>query len=184
LAASLSHVESRQVRNDYTLRWNGKLYLIEAKTIPAGLRGANVRVESRLDGSLAVRHRERYLAMAECGVPESPPVAPPSKARRVQRASEASRKGSQTFDLKKAPKLGQAIQGSGYRRGGGSRSIADPIGHTGSGGNARFALNREALRTAGLERLPPANRPRSKPENTPGGTHSPHRPDEFRPAIP
>src|SRR5881394_931060 len=31
LAASLSHVETRQVRNDYTLRWEGKLYKKERK---------------------------------------------------------------------------------------------------------------------------------------------------------
>ena len=29
LAASLSHVETRQVRNDYTLRWDGELYQID-----------------------------------------------------------------------------------------------------------------------------------------------------------
>src|SRR5215470_1115226 len=54
LAASLSHVETRQVRNDYTLRWDGKLYQIERPAITTGLRQANVRVERRLDGSLAV----------------------------------------------------------------------------------------------------------------------------------
>src|SRR5713101_6963432 len=31
LAASLSHVETRQVRNDYTLRWEGQLYQIESR---------------------------------------------------------------------------------------------------------------------------------------------------------
>ena len=61
LAASLSHVETRQVRNDYTLPWDGKLYQIERQAVMTGLRRANVRVEQRLDGSLAVRHGERYL---------------------------------------------------------------------------------------------------------------------------
>ena len=61
LAASLSYVETRQVRNDYTLRWAGKLYQIDRQAITAGLRKANVRVEARLDGSLAVRHGQRYL---------------------------------------------------------------------------------------------------------------------------
>src|SRR5215469_13452196 len=56
LAASLSHVETRQVRSDYTLRWDGKLYQIERQAVTTGLRRANVRVEKRLDGSLAVRH--------------------------------------------------------------------------------------------------------------------------------
>jgi uncharacterized protein (AIM24 family) len=63
LAASLSHVETRQVRNDYTVKWEGKLYQIERQAITTGLRGANVRVEKRLDGSLAVRYGERYLPL-------------------------------------------------------------------------------------------------------------------------
>src|SRR5216684_4154942 len=66
LAASLSHVEMRQVRPDYTLRWNGKFYQIERQAITTGLRRANVRVEQRLDGSVAVRHGERYLPVHEC----------------------------------------------------------------------------------------------------------------------
>jgi hypothetical protein len=61
LAASLSHVETRQVRNDYTFPWDGKIYQIERQAVVSGLRGAKVRVEERLDGSLAVRYGERYL---------------------------------------------------------------------------------------------------------------------------
>ncbi len=76
LAASLSHVETRQVRPDYTLRWDGKLYQIERQAVVSGLRRANVRVEQRLDGSLAVRYGERYLPVKECAVADQP------KARR------------------------------------------------------------------------------------------------------
>src|SRR6266481_1201208 len=68
LAASLSHMETRQVRNDYTLPWDGKLYQIERQAVVSGLRGANVRVEKRLNGSLAVRYGERYLPVKECVV--------------------------------------------------------------------------------------------------------------------
>jgi len=32
----------------------------------SGLRGADVRVEQRLNGSLAVRHGEWYLPVEEC----------------------------------------------------------------------------------------------------------------------
>ena len=32
----------------------------------SGLRGANVRVEKRLDGALAVRYGERYLPVTRC----------------------------------------------------------------------------------------------------------------------
>jgi hypothetical protein len=40
LAAALSHVEVRQVRNDYTLRFEGGLYQIERQAIVSRLRGA------------------------------------------------------------------------------------------------------------------------------------------------
>lgn len=49
LAASLSHVETRQIRNDYTLRLDGQLYQVERGSLVSGLRGASVRVEQRLE---------------------------------------------------------------------------------------------------------------------------------------
>jgi transposase len=117
LAASLSHVEMRQVRNDYTFRWEGKLYQIERPAIVAGLRLANVRVEARLDGSIAVRHQERYLPVKECasaGKPNKPVVVKPARASRaVLRGSDWNK----NFDLKKAPKVWRAAQSSGCRPG-------------------------------------------------------------------
>src|SRR6202140_5515216 len=87
LAASLSHVETRQVRPDYTLRWEGKLYQIERQAAVSGLRGANVRVELRLDGSLAARHGERYLPVKQCAVADKPKAARPVKPAKAHRAS-------------------------------------------------------------------------------------------------
>jgi hypothetical protein len=55
LAAILSHVEQRQVTNDYTIRWDGKFYQIDRRDVWPGMRRAMVRVEQRLDGTLAVR---------------------------------------------------------------------------------------------------------------------------------
>lgn len=66
LAASLSQVETRQVANDYTIRFENKLFQIPRAEIRPGLRGGTVRVEKRLDGTLAVRFRNRYLTVAEC----------------------------------------------------------------------------------------------------------------------
>jgi hypothetical protein len=66
LAASLSYVETRQVNNDYTLQFDNKIYQIARSQIRAGLRKAVVRVEVRLDDSLAVRFRHRYLTVTEC----------------------------------------------------------------------------------------------------------------------
>jgi hypothetical protein len=117
LAASLSHVETRQVRNDYTLRWDGKLYQIERRAVTTGLRRANVRVEQRLDGSLAVRHGERYLAVKECAAADKPKAARPAKAAKTHRASGRGSDWNKNFDLKKAPTIWQAAQESGHRRG-------------------------------------------------------------------
>src|SRR6266536_3167809 len=66
LAATLSRVETRQVDNGYTLRLDGKRYRITNPQVTVGLRKADVRVEWRLDGSIAVRHQERYLTVELC----------------------------------------------------------------------------------------------------------------------
>ena len=64
LAAALSQVETRQVANDYTIRCRRQdRTRSRAPAFVAGLRGANVRVEWRLDGSLAVRFRETMLEL-------------------------------------------------------------------------------------------------------------------------
>jgi transposase len=119
LAASLSHVETRQVRPDYTVRWNKKLYQVKREAIGAGLRGANVRVEQRIDGTLAVRHGDRYLPIEECEaagkpVKQSPAEKPPTRLRMPRRSSDWGK----DFDLKKGPKVWQAAKASGRRQGG------------------------------------------------------------------
>jgi len=118
LAASLSHVETRQVRNDYTLRWDGKLYQIERGAVTTGLRRANVRVEERLDGSLAVRHGERYLPVKECAAADK--LKADRSKKKPANTRPAGRRGSdwnKNFDLKKAPKLWQVMEPSGHRQG-------------------------------------------------------------------
>lgn len=117
LAASLSHVETRQVRPDYTLRWDGRQYQIERQAITPGLRGADVRVEQRLDGSLAVRHGERYLPVQECTTAEKPKAARPVQAPKSKRPARRGSDWNKNFDLKKAPKIWQAAEQSGHRRG-------------------------------------------------------------------
>jgi len=95
LAASLSHVESRQVANDYTIRFDNRLYQIQQVDIRAGLRGATVRVERRLDAALAVRFRDRYLTVNECAPrPQAAPVrtASPQPRKPPRKPSEAARR--------------------------------------------------------------------------------------------
>jgi transposase len=116
LAASLSHVETRQVRPDYTLRWDGKLYAIKRQVVVSGLRGAMVRVEKRLDGSLAVRYGEKYLPVEECVLAEKTKVSPKRTAppTKRQRKPGARWDNDQLFG-EKGPKLWQAAQATGYR---------------------------------------------------------------------
>ena len=118
LAGAWSHVETRQIRNDYTLRFNSVVYRVNRESIVSGLRGATVRVEKRLDGSLAVRYQERYLPCELCGPNAVEP--PPVKAKPIPpaRKSAAARSNwNEKFDLKKAPPIWKAAQGSGRRTG-------------------------------------------------------------------
>jgi hypothetical protein len=115
LAASLSHVEKRQVRPDYTLQLDSKLYQIERSSIVSGLRQADVRVEKRLDGSLAVRFGDRYLAIKECEVADKATAPKPTKPVKAHRARSRGSDWNKNFDLKRAPKIWQANQGSGAR---------------------------------------------------------------------
>jgi transposase len=119
LAASLSHVETRQVRNDYTFRWEGNLYQIERGSVTSGMRGAAVRIEQRLDGSLAVRYGDHYVKAELCPVPAKAATA--ASVRPVKRSPAGSGKPGaewgKHFDLHKAPTIWQAAAAAGHRRG-------------------------------------------------------------------
>jgi hypothetical protein len=108
LAAALSHVETRQVRNDYTIPLDAEFYQIERRAVMSGLRKANVRVEKRLDGSIAVRFGERYLPVRRCAV-AGKTEAPPVKQALARRPSTGQRGSDwfKNFDLKKGPKTWQ-----------------------------------------------------------------------------
>jgi len=80
LPASLSYVETREVGNGYTIQFDNKTYRIAGTEIRVGLRGARVRIEVRLDGSMAVRFRDRYLGVSECA--ECPKVIPVQKPKK------------------------------------------------------------------------------------------------------
>jgi len=114
LAAILSYVETRQVNNDYTIQWDAKVYQIAQKSIGVGLRGAVVRVEKRREGSLAVRFRDQYLTISQCDQrPKVPPVKAAPKRPRIKPGQGSEWR--KNFDLKKAPKVWQAAQGSGAK---------------------------------------------------------------------
>jgi transposase len=115
LAAILSHVEERQVTNDYTLRYDGKLYQIDRKDVRPGLRGAKVRVELRLDGSIAIRFQDRYVGAKRCDpapkVAATKPATPPRRSAPRRRGSDWNK----NFDLHQAPKIWQVVKSSGAR---------------------------------------------------------------------
>jgi hypothetical protein len=94
LAASLSQVETRQVASDYTIRLDAQIYLIGRESIRPGLRHANVRLEKRLDGTVAVRFGERYLNVTICS-PAARPIASAPKAPPKKAGKPGSRKPSQ-----------------------------------------------------------------------------------------
>lgn len=85
LNASLSLVHTRQVANDYTFQFQRQKYQIARAQVRPGLRGAAVRIELRLDGSLAVRYQDRYLEVSPC--PPSQPAAQPRSVKPRKRRS-------------------------------------------------------------------------------------------------
>jgi hypothetical protein len=64
LAAILSLQEERVVSNDYTVRFQNRFYQLLPPVYP-GQRGGRVVIEQRLEGSLAIRFRDKYLAYRE-----------------------------------------------------------------------------------------------------------------------
>jgi hypothetical protein len=116
LEASLSHVELRQVRNDYTLPLDAELYQIERPAVVGGLRKASVRVEKRLDGSVAVRFGERYLPVSRCAAAAKTPAPPKPSIPRRPPTQKRNREWGRNFDLKSGPKIWQAAQESGSKR--------------------------------------------------------------------
>jgi hypothetical protein len=109
LAAILSHVESRQVKNDYTIQFAGKTYAIERADIGAGLRGAAVRVELRRDGTVAVRFRDKYLRCQVCERAKPAVAARVASLRKKGSHAGGQKAWMDDFMKKPGPSLGQAI---------------------------------------------------------------------------
>ena len=112
LAAILSAVETRQVGNDYTLRFHGGKYQIARANIRPGLRGASVRVEQRLDGSLAVAYQGRYLELQQCSPVEPVAATPPRKPAQATIDSKRTPWGKNYGRMKDIP-IWQAAKAPG-----------------------------------------------------------------------
>lgn len=60
LAATLSRVEMRTIATDYTVQFQGKRYQIARASVRVAMKGQKVRVEARLDGTIAMRFEGTY----------------------------------------------------------------------------------------------------------------------------
>ena len=72
----LSIREKRLVSPDHTVSWQGRRWGLRRDQVCAGLRGARVDIERRLDGSTWLRFRGRYLSLAHCPAAPSAPITP------------------------------------------------------------------------------------------------------------
>jgi hypothetical protein len=85
LEAILSHVEQRQVTNDYTVRYDAKVYQIDRRDVRTGMRKAWVRVEERLDGIIAVQFQGSYVRVRRCAPPLHDVVSPKATEAKLPR---------------------------------------------------------------------------------------------------
>ncbi len=72
----LSVREARSVSPDHTVSWHGQRWGVRREQVCAGLRGARVQVERRLDGSHWLRFRGRYLPLVACPAALSAAASP------------------------------------------------------------------------------------------------------------
>jgi hypothetical protein len=114
LAAILSIVQPHQVYRDYTVQILRHKYRILREDIVAGLRGAPVRVEHRLDGSLAMWFQGQALRFELCAPTHKPTVSldPPARDRKAAVGSHQTPWGK-TYDRMKDVPLWRAAQARG-----------------------------------------------------------------------
>lgn len=95
LESILSIQAERVVSNDYVVRWANRHYQLLPPVYP-GERGSRVVIESRRDGSLAIRFGTRYLAYRQI-------VATEPSARGVGEGGSRPLEGSKNKPAKKKP---------------------------------------------------------------------------------
>jgi transposase len=107
LASILSHVEERQVSNGYTVQYHGTTYQIPLQQVRTGMRASKLRVEARLDGTIAMRFDKRYLAIAICE--PAPRTTQPKPVMKARNASRPKSRWMQGFFQKPSLPLKRAI---------------------------------------------------------------------------
>ena len=151
LEAILSLQEERVVANDYTVRFHNGFYQLLPPVYPGQRRG-KVVIESRLDGSMAIRFKGRYLPFKEVevtrgGSPGGPAPRPPEFS-----AGTADARGPKEGGERPAPARGAGSPGVQPAGGRSGRTPAEAYPHDG-----------EAKDSAKGERRPAQNHPWRKP---------------------
>ncbi len=82
---------TRTVAQDHTVSWEGNRWGVPREEVCAGLRGAQVEIERRLDGSHWLRFRNRYLRLCHCPQPAPRAVSPSGLRPPVLTAKQQSR---------------------------------------------------------------------------------------------
>jgi len=113
LPATLSRVEMRTIAADYTVQFAGKRYQIARSSVRAGMKGQKVRVEARLDGSIAMRFEGAYLDIS-ASISRQPAATPAPASKPVRKDHNRGGRSSWMRDFPvMAPKpLWQAIRDS------------------------------------------------------------------------
>ena len=113
-AAILSVQTKRTVANDYTIRLANRCYQLD-EVLP-GLRGGKVTVEERLDGTMAVRFREKYVKYREFVQGRHPGALPPdprSLPHQQPPAGEGSDEKGRASKKARPSAVGQSVGRSG-----------------------------------------------------------------------
>lgn len=105
LSAILSCVIERRVMNDYTFMLLRNRYRIEPADIVPGLRGGIVRIERRLDGSIAAAFQGRYLRFADCPAAVRQNAATPARVPAPTPMPRPKSTWMKNFHLKKSPPM-------------------------------------------------------------------------------
>ena len=112
LASILSHVEDRVIGEDYTIRYDGRVYRLEREQVGPGLKRQAVRVEQRLDGRLVVQWRGQALELKLCEAAQLVRAQTPV-GEKSSKAKKGKRQGNngwmQGFDLHTGPSLEQVV---------------------------------------------------------------------------
>jgi hypothetical protein len=114
LAAILSHVEERVITNDHTFQFGPERYQIRKSSIVPRMRGSRLRVEVRLEGTVAARWEGKYVEIAVCPgrVRVQPERVPQPKRTAARGARKVNRAWMEGFWKQPTPALWRALEQS------------------------------------------------------------------------